>query len=130
MWIVTILGGLLAASSYIIGKEPKAKEYIDKISEYQGYLWILLLIYGIRYAIRFIGNAWPWLEFFPLRFWVYLVVAIINILLWVLLWYNLFAKYLSKDVEEKAQAMKEKLVSYQEKIGIAAIILWLVSIII
>lgn len=130
MWLITILGGLLAASSYIIGKKPEAKEYLDKLSQYQWYLWILLLIYGIRYAIWFIGNAWPWLNFFPVKFTVYLIVAIINILLWILLWYHLFSTYLSKDIEAKAQVMKDKLVSYQEKIGIAAIILWIISLIV
>ena len=39
--IIAILGGILAASSLIIAKKPNAKELIDKLTPYQGWIGLI-----------------------------------------------------------------------------------------
>ena len=43
--VIAILGGLLASSSIIIAKKPNAKELIDKITPFQGWIGIILAVW-------------------------------------------------------------------------------------
>ena len=50
-----LLGGLLAASSLIVQKQPNAKELIAKLVPFQGIIGIILLIWGLI-ALIFVLN--------------------------------------------------------------------------
>ena len=41
--LITIAGGLLAASNLIIARKPNAKDLIDKLTPYQGWIGIVML---------------------------------------------------------------------------------------
>ena len=55
MWLVTglilLAGGALSASNIIVGKKPNAKELIDKLVPYQGWLGVVMFLYGIYWLI-------------------------------------------------------------------------------
>ena len=45
--LITIAGGILAASALIIARKPNAKELIDKLTPYQGWIGIVMFFWGI-----------------------------------------------------------------------------------
>jgi hypothetical protein len=51
--IVLILAGILGASGLIIAKKPSAAELIAKITPYQAFFGVFLLVWGIISWIRF-----------------------------------------------------------------------------
>ncbi len=116
MWYLTIIGvvaGILAASSLVISKKPNAKELIDKLVPYQGWIWVSVFFYGIYDIISVIGllgniNIVLWI--------LWLVIAISEIIVGFLLWFGLISKYaLSKNEAalKKGQEIRLKLVKIQ-----------------
>ena len=49
MWIITVVlllaGGLLGAANLIVAKKPNAKELIDKLTPYQGWIGVALVLW-------------------------------------------------------------------------------------
>src|SRR5574342_1182562 len=45
--LISIVGGILAASGFIISKKPNAKELIDKLVPYQGWVGVVMLGWGV-----------------------------------------------------------------------------------
>jgi len=130
--IVLIILGALCIPALIAQKSPNAKELLDKVVPYQGIVGFVAFIWGIWVIIQcLIGLGWiGWI--FPLgliRWVTYLANGILllcggAILGWGLIQKNLLAKA-SDKVKEKAEESFNKLVAFQPKIGIGAIILGL-----
>ena len=114
--IVSILGGVIAASSYIVSKKPNAKDLIDKIVPYQGWIGVILLIWSIKNLLRlfrsFQGDT--------------LLFAVAQFIVGFLLAYSLLSQYLFKNSQEaieKGQELRAKLIQYQVPAGIGLIVL-------
>ncbi len=45
--LITIAGGILAASALIIARKPDAKALIDKLTPYQGWIGVVMFVWGI-----------------------------------------------------------------------------------
>jgi len=45
--LIGIAGGILAASALIIARKPNAKELIDKLTPYQGWIGVVMFGWGI-----------------------------------------------------------------------------------
>ena len=45
--LITIIGGILAASGFIIKRSPNAQQLIDKLTPYQGWIGIVMFGWGI-----------------------------------------------------------------------------------
>ena len=118
-----LAAGLLGAANLIVAKKPNAKELIDKLTPYQGWIGVVLVVWGVIDAIRvvrFLGamsSGW-------------MVIAILTALtelgLGFLLGYGLISKYvLSKSPQalEKGQLLRAKLAVYQGPLGLTAIVL-------
>lgn len=120
-----ICGGLLAASSLIIAKKPNAKELIDKLTPYQGWIGIALFVWGIWDVIS-------WVRILGVIFKVKLLLGIFltvgvwtELLLGFLLGFGLITKYaLSKNETAlaKGQAIRAKLAPFAGIIGLTAIV--------
>ncbi len=119
--IIAILGGIIAASSLIVAKKPNAQELIDKLSPYQGWIGVVLVIWsviGILASITtfsIIGIATNAVEF---------VVGF-------LLAYGLISKYLlekNETAKQKGQELRVKLIKYQVPAGVILIVLGVLSI--
>jgi hypothetical protein len=129
--IITIIGGILAASGLIIAKKPNAKELIDKLVPYQGWIGVVMFGWGIWEIIGcviglgLIGRA-------PLIWIFWLLSAIADVGVGFLLGFALISKWaLSKDATAlaKGQELRGKLVKIQIPLGLLAIVMGILYIV-
>ncbi|GMT49041.1 MAG: hypothetical protein IEMM0008_0580 [bacterium] len=123
-WGITlILLGILAAPSLLLSKKPDAKEILDKITPYQGWIGLILCfggLWGIITALLNIG----WIGISPIWWFTFLVGSLLQAGLGFILGYPLITKYvLSKNEEakKKGELVLAKLTPIQEKLGMAGI---------
>ena len=123
--IVTIIGGILAASGFIIAKKPNAKELIDKLVPYQGWVGVVMFFWGIWEIIGCI-RLMTLLTKAPL-IWIFaLISGVVDLGVGFLLGFALISKYaLSKDATAlaKGQELRGKLVKVQVPLGFLAILM-------
>ncbi len=127
MWLVTLgvlfAGGILGAAGAIVAKKPNAKELIDKLTPYQGWIGVVMFIWGIWdtiSCIRLLGI----IAHAPLMWGIFLVGSLTELFLGFLLGYGLIVKYaLSKNptAAAKGEEMQKKLIKFQVPLGFLAI---------
>ena len=54
--LITIAGGTLASSGFIISKKPNAKELIDKLVPYTGWIGMVMFVWGIWETIAVVTH--------------------------------------------------------------------------
>jgi hypothetical protein len=118
-----IVCGVLAAASWIVSKSPNAKQAIDKMVPFQGFLGVALLAIGIVDLIRWldvIKHAFKGGVLFGLTFWGAVLTAIV---LGFLLGMPQIAKWIPGDspAETKALEMQKKLGVYSTIVGFLGI---------
>jgi hypothetical protein len=121
--LITIAGGLLAASSLIIARKPNAKDLIDKLTPYQGWIGIVMFIWGIKETLGAITHM-GLLKAAPLLWTFWLATGIADLGVGFLLGFGLITKYaLSRNAaaEARGQAIRAKLAGYQGVLGLFAI---------
>jgi hypothetical protein len=132
--IVLIVLGILGASSLIIKNKPEAKDLIDKIVPFQGWIGIGAFLWGIWIVIQ----SFLWLNWGRLSsiLWFILILAtgLLLVLLGFIFGYGLINKFaLSKanneEATKKAEEVLQKLVGIQIPLGIISIILGIVTLI-
>lgn len=119
--IIAIIGGIIAASSLIVAKKPNAQELIDKITPYQGWIGVVLAIWGIFGFISLILNIGS----MGLAWMIGLGLSTVEFIVGFLLGYGLISKYLLEKNEEakvKGQELRMKLTKYQIPAGIILIV--------
>ena len=124
MWIITVVillaGGLLGAANLIIAKKPNAKELIEKLTPYQGWIGVVLVLWGIWDLVGVLRS----LGTFSVFWLVWLVTAVTELALGFLLGYGLISKYVlgsSPQALEKGQQLRARLANYQGPLGVVAI---------
>lgn len=125
--IIAILGGVIAASSFIVAKKPNAQELIDKITPYQGWIGVVLTVFSVWGAFNLLIN----LGSMGLVWMIALATYVVEFTVGFILAYGLISKYLLENNEEakiKGQALRAKLIKYQVPAGIILIILGVISI--
>ncbi|MCC8154462.1 MAG: hypothetical protein LIP01_09760 [Tannerellaceae bacterium] len=126
-----IILGILAVPSLLLSRKPDAKELLDKITPYQGWIGVVFCIAGLWGIVQCILNL-NWLSFVPLVWIMWTLVSVVQAALGFIMGYGLIAKYvLSKNPKsaEKGEQLLAKLIPLQGKLGIAAIILGAVYIV-
>jgi hypothetical protein len=130
-----ILLGALCIPSLVAQKSPNAKALLDKVVPFQGIFGFVVFIWGIWVIIQIILNlGWIGVTFpLGLIFWITILLdGLLSLLGGALLGWGLIQKHLlakaSDNVKAKAEESFAKLVAFQPKIGIAAIIfgLWVI----
>ena len=119
--IIAIIGGIIAASSFIIAKKPDAKELIDKLTPYQGWIGVILTFFGVWGIINSLGH-------FSI---LGIATAAITFIVGFLLGYGLISKYLlekNEDAKAKGQELRMKLVKYQVPAGLSLIVLGVLTL--
>lgn len=125
--ITLILLGILAVPSLILSRKPDAKELLDKITPYQGWIGLAFCFWGIWGIIRAvlnmgsIGTGWM----------LGLAVSVVTAVLGFLLGYGMINQLLlskNEEAKEKGAALLAKLAPLQGKFGMAAIILGFIFI--
>ncbi len=127
MWIITVVillaGGLLGAANLIIAKKPNAKELIEKLTPYQGWIGVVLVLWGIWDLVG-VFRSLGVLSAAPVWWVLYLVTAVTELALGFLLGYGLISKYVlgsSPQALEKGQQLRARLANYQGPLGVVAI---------
>lgn len=129
--ILLIVLGILAIPSLILSKKPDAKDLLDKITPYQGWIGCVFAFWGVWGIISSVLNI-GWLSIVPVYWVIYLLVALLEFSLGFIMGYSLITKYaLSKNpaAAEKGEQLLAKLLPLQGTLGIVAIILGIIQIV-
>lgn len=121
--IIAIIGGLIAASSLLVAKKPNAQELIDKLTPYQGWIGVILLVWSIRGMLGL-------MSYFSI---IYLIIIIVEFVVGFLLAYGLLSKYLlekNETAKAKGQVLRVKLAKFQVPAGVILLLLGLYSLLI
>jgi hypothetical protein len=124
--VTPILGGLLAASGFIMARKPDAKQLLDKIAPYQGIIGIWMFIDGIINVKELIhvGDYFKVWKMFAIMI---LILIPSMILVGFMLGFSLAAKYIFKGggggaAQEKAAGIQAKLATFSAPLGFLAIL--------
>ncbi len=122
--------GILGASSAILKKKPDAKELLEKMSKFSGYvgslafLWSLyVLIFDVIMHINMLGMG-----LFGILTWVSVLLTFVaECALGAIFGYGMMVTFagakLSGDAKAKSEAVRQKLLGYQIPLGWLSIIL-------
>ena len=130
--ILSIVGGLIAASSLILAKQPNAKEIFQRVAPYQGFLGIGMLVAGALWLLQILPHVGSWLSTAPLRTGITLGALSCTVLVGFLLGYSLLAKFvLSKNeaAKEKGARLQVKLATVQAPLGLLTVGLGVASLV-
>ena len=119
--ILTIVGGLIAASSLLIAKKPDAKELFEKVAPYQGMIGVGMLVLGVLWTLRVLPNLGGLMKAAPLSAVLTIGTLAGTILIGFLLGYGLISKFaLSKNeaAKEKGALMLAKISRVQVPLGL------------
>ncbi len=119
--ILTIVGGLIAASSLLIAKKPDAKELFDKVAPYQGMIGVGMLVLGVLWTLQVLPHMGSLLSAAPVNAIVTIATLAGTILVGFLLGYGLISKFaLSKNeaAKEKGALMLTKIARVQVPLGL------------
>lgn len=131
--LITIAGGILAASALIIARKPNAKQLIDKMTPYQGWIGVVMFVWGIKEIFGAVTNM-GMLKAAPVLWIFWLASGVADLLVGFLLGFGLIAKYAlgrSPTAEARSQSLRLRLAPYQGVLGLFAIamgtlyILWI-----
>jgi hypothetical protein len=126
MCSLMILGGALGAAGFIVSKKPNAKELIDKLTPFGGFIGIGLLVLGIWGLITFLPHVGTVMSAAPLTGIVALGAMVICVGLGFLLGFGLISQYVlsgSEEAKKKGEDLRAKLTTFQIPMGLASIVL-------
>lgn len=122
--ILSIVGGLIAASSFVIAKKPDAQQLFDKLAPYQGFIGIGMLATGVLWLLQVLPHLGSLLSAAPLRGGVTIGALVCTVLVGFVLGYALLSKYLlskNEAAKEKGAALLVKLARVQVPLGLATV---------
>jgi len=130
--LIVIAGGLIASSSLIVSRLPNAKEWLDKLTPYQGWIGGLMFFWGIWETISVVTHIGV-LTTAPLSWMLWLGIAMADLVVGFLLGFGLITKYAlnkNEQAKEKGQKIRAKLAPFQGILGLFAIAMGIAYIII
>jgi hypothetical protein len=122
--LITIAGGLLAASALIIARKPNAQQLIDKLTPMQGWIGILMFLWGIWDMLFCIRN-FSALAHTPLFLVFALAITAADLVVGFLLGFGLITKYTLRGnaaAMARGQAIRARLAPLQGAFGVLAVI--------
>ena len=123
--LITIAGGLLAASGFIVGRKPNAKELIDKLVPYTGMIGLIMFGWGVWETLSVVRNI-SMLGAAPLRWIFWACVAGADLFVGFILGFSLISKYMfskSATALEKGKELRAKLAKVQSPLGLFAVVM-------
>ena len=131
IWGITlILLSIIAVPSLLISKKPDAKELLEKVEPYQGWIGLIFCFWGAMGIITAVLNL-GWLTSVPNWSVTFLAGNTISTALGIMLGSGLINKlFLSKSdvANAKATELRDKIAPKQGKIGIVGILvgIWMI----
>lgn len=128
--ITLILLSIIAVPSLILAKKPNAKELLDKIEPYQGWIGLIFCLGGVWGIISAFLNM-GWITTFPI-WWISLLAgSFVQAVLGFMLGFGMINKLLlskNEAAQEKAEALREKLAPKLGKLGLFGLIVggWMI----
>ncbi len=121
---------IIAVPSLILSKKPNAKELLEKIEPYQGWIGLIFCVWGVWGIISALLHL-GWLTTAPIWWITLLAGSFVQAGLGFMLGYGTISKlFLSKNENAKAKAeqIREKIAPKQGKLGIIGIIVggWMI----
>lgn len=129
--IITILGGILAASGFIIKRSPNAQSLIDKIAPYQGWIGTLMFVWGVWETLHSVLGI-SLLASHPISWAFWMASGVADLLVGFLLGFGLITHYaLSKNPQamEKGQRIRASLMNVQAPLGLVAVVMGVLYIV-
>ncbi|MBN1962917.1 MAG: hypothetical protein JW841_18445 [Deltaproteobacteria bacterium] len=121
LWLIVL--GVLGAASLIIAKKPDAKELINKLTPYQGWIGAISAIWGAWRVISSILTL-GWLAHWPIIWITWTASAVLLLSLGLLLGIGVLKTFIKNDqAQAKMDQAIAKLAPYQGTLGIIAICL-------
>ncbi len=127
MWVVSVIvllaGGLLGAANLIAAKRPSARDLIQKLTPYQGWIGVVLVLWGVWDVVGVLRSA-TLLKLTPIWWVLYVITAVTELGLGFLLGFGLISQYVlssSPQAMEKGQRLRDRLAAYQGPLGIVAV---------
>lgn len=120
-FLIALVGGILAASNLIIGRLPQAREYIDKLTPYQGFVGVFMLIWG-AYNILVLPELFKAVGSIPVTAIAAIGMIILLMAVGFILGFGLVSKYaLSKNAQAaaKGEVLRAKLAPLTGTLGFA-----------
>ena len=121
--LTLIVLSILAVPSLILAKRPDAKELLDKVAPYQGWMGLAFCFWGIWGVISAVLNI-SYLTSFPIWWITWVAGSAMEAVLGFILGYGVIAKIvLSKNEEakKKGEALLAKLAPVQGTLGLIGI---------
>ena len=121
--LALIVCGVLAAAGWIAKRQPNSQQMIEKLTPYQGWIGLVVCIWGawtIIQSILYLGL----LTSFPILWLTLLATGILEFGLGFLLGFALIARYAlsgSPDAVLKGEKLRGKLVGIQIPLGLVGI---------
>ncbi|WP_346317716.1 hypothetical protein [Chitinophaga sp. YIM B06452] len=128
--ITLILLSIIAVPSLILSKKPNAKELLEKVEPYQGWIGIIFCFWGIWGIVSAVLNM-GWIASAPIWWATLAAGSLVEACLGFLLGFPLINKlFLSESVKarEKAVRIREKVAPKQGALGILGLIVgaWMI----
>jgi len=120
--LITIIGGLLAASALIIARKPNAQQLIDKLTPYQGWIGVGMFGWGVWETVMLVSHLSALIHM-PLWLAMWLAVAVADLAVGFLLGFGLITKYTLRGnatAIARGQAIRTRLAPYQGLFGVLA----------
>ncbi len=120
--LITIAGGILAASSLILARRRNAKQLIDKLTPYQSWIGIVMFFWGLWGTTSGLRNM-DLLKVAPIRWTFWMLSSVADLVVGCLLGFGLLTMLISSSPAAiaKGQALRGKLAGYQGMFGLVAI---------
>ncbi len=127
--ISLILLSIIAVPSLILAKKPNAKELLEKVAPYQGWIGVVFCFWGVWGIISAFMNM-GWLTSAPIWWITLLAGSVVEAGLGFMLGYGLITDFLAKNDEAKAKAelVRAKIAPKQGKLGVLGLIVgaWMI----
>lgn len=102
--LITIAGGIIASSGFIVKRRPDAQQLIDKLMPYQGWIGVVMFGWGIKETLFTVLHLGLLLSY-PLHAISAITNSAADLLVGFLLGFGLIVKYAFKaDAQPAAQA--------------------------
>jgi len=123
--ITLIILGILAAPSLLLSKKPNAKELLDKITPYQGWIGLIFCFWGLWGVISAVLNI-SILGDWPIWWITWIASSAIEAILGFILGYGMISKMIlskNEEAKKKGERLLQKLAPIQGKLGLYGIII-------
>jgi len=129
--LITICGGILAASGFIIKRLPNAQGAIDKIAPYQGWIGTVMFVWGVWETVHSVLGL-SLLSTHPLSWTFWMLSGVADLLVGFLLVFGLITHYAlssSPQALAKGQRIRSTLMGVQAPLGLLAIVMGVLYIV-